>query len=160
VAFPTDSPFQDGAKSIKYIFRGEPVKILMFYAHEWWYRTASKSLHEAPEVEAEESVAGAAVVFFHSEAEDEDRRPGVIQKFVKNTKWIAGKFGTKNVVLHSFNHLSLSKSSPEFARSISEEAAERLERAGYRVMRTPFGYFNEFRMHVAGDSLAKVYKEF
>jgi len=63
-------------------------------------------------------------------------------------------------VLHSFNHLSISKSSPEFAKSLLDEVVERLERTGYIVMTTPFGYFNEFKMHVAGDSLAKVYKEF
>lgn len=132
----------------------------MFYVHEWWYKTASKSLPEVPDSEREESVRNAVVIFFHAEGEDEAKRESVLQKFVKNTKWIAGKFDTKNVVLHSFNHLSSSKSSPEFAKALLGEVIERLERTGYQVMLTPFGYFNEFRMHVAGDSLAKVFKEF
>jgi hypothetical protein len=136
------------------------MKLLMFYVHEWWYKTALKSLPDVPDAEKEEAVRNAAVIFFHAEAEDETKRENVLQKFVKNTKWIAGKFTTKNVVLHSFNHLSSSKSSPEFARALLEEVIERLERTGYQVMLTPFGYFNEFRMHVAGDSLAKVFKEF
>jgi hypothetical protein len=63
-------------------------------------------------------------------------------------------------VLHSFNHLSSSKSSPEFARTLLDEVRQRLENTGFIVMVTPFGYFNEFKMHVAGDSLAKVFKEF
>ncbi|MBZ0157473.1 MAG: threonyl-tRNA synthetase editing domain-containing protein [Alphaproteobacteria bacterium] len=136
------------------------MKLLMFYVHDWWYKTASKSLSESPDVAREEGVTNAVVIFFHAEAEDESRREGVLQKFVKNTKWLAGKFGTKNVVLHSFNHLSSSKASPEFARELLDEVTGRLERTGYTVMLTPFGYFNEFRMHVAGDSLAKVFKEF
>lgn len=136
------------------------MKLLMFYTLDWWYKTASKSLPDVPDIEKDESVKKAVVIFFHSEAEDESKRNSVLQKFVKNTKWIAGKFNTTNVVLHSFNHLSLSKSSPEFAKSLLDEAVERLERTGYNVMSTPFGYFNEFKMHVAGDSLAKVYKEF
>jgi len=136
------------------------MKLLMFYAHEWWYKTASKSLPQVPEREREESLQDAAVIFFHSEAQDEAARERVLQKFVKNTKWIAGKFSTKSVVLHSFNHLSSSKSSPEFAETLLEEVKERLQRTGYEVMLTPFGYFNEFKMHVAGDSLAKVFKEF
>ena len=136
------------------------MKLVMFYVHEWWYKTASRSLPDVPDVEREESVINAVVIFYHSEAEDETERESVLQKFVKNTKWIAGKFNTKNVVLHSFNHLSMSKSSPEFAKSLLDEVVERLKRTGYLVMITPFGYFNEFRMHVAGDSLAKVYKEF
>jgi hypothetical protein len=136
------------------------MKLLMFYVHEWWHKTAAKGLPEAPDAEGEESLRDAVAVFFHSEAEDEGRRAAVLQKFVKNTKWIAGKFGTKNVVLHPFNHLSMSKSPPEFAMALLSEAVERLQRAGYSVIHTPFGYFNQFRMHVAGDSLAKVYKEF
>jgi len=132
----------------------------MFYTTEWWHRTASRSLAEVPEVSEEKEVRGAAVIFFHAEEKDEEARDGVLKKFLKNTKWISGKFGTKQVVLHSFNHLSGSKSSPEFARGLLEEAVERLEGAGYHVVTTPFGYFNEFRMHVAGDSLAKVFKEF
>ena len=136
------------------------MKLLMFYVHEWWYKTASKSLPEVLDREREESLKNATVIFFHSEAEDEADRERVLQKFVKNTKWIAGKFSTKSVVLHSFNHLSSSKAPPEFAESLLEEVKERLQRTGYEVMLTPFGYFNEFKMHVAGDSLAKVFKEF
>jgi len=136
------------------------MKLLMFYVHEWWYKTASKSLPDVPDAEREESLRDTVVIFFHAETEDEEKRENVLQKFVKNTKWIAGKFNTRNVVLHSFNHLSTSKSSPEFAKTLLDEVVERLERTGYTVITTPFGYFNEFRMHVAGDSLAKVYKEF
>jgi hypothetical protein len=132
----------------------------MFSVNEWWYKTASKTLPDVPDAEREESVRNAVVIFFHAEAEDEGKRESVLQKFVKNVKWIAGKFATKNVVLHSFNHLSSSKSSPEFAEALLAGVIERLRRTGYEVMVTPFGYFNEFRMHVAGDSLAKVFKEF
>lgn len=136
------------------------MKLVMFYVHEWWYKTASRTLPDVPEAEKEGEMKNAVIIFYHSEAEDEGKRESVLQKFIKNTKWISGKFNTKNVVLHSFNHLSLSKSSPQFAKALLDGAVEKLERTGYTVMTTPFGYFNEFRMHVAGDSLAKVYKEF
>ncbi|MEN8233198.1 MAG: threonyl-tRNA synthetase editing domain-containing protein, partial [Thermodesulfobacteriota bacterium] len=65
-----------------------------------------------------------------------------------------------NVVLHSFNHLSSSKAEPGFSKDLLDDVVERLERTDYLVMVTPFGYFNEFDIHVAGDSLAKVFKEF
>jgi hypothetical protein len=136
------------------------MKLLMFYTKEWWYKTASKTLETAPDIEIEESMADAVVFFFHCEAEDEEKYGSVCEKFVKNVKWLAGKFSTKNVVLHSFNHLSSSKSSPEFAKRLLDDVIIRLERTGHTVMQTPFGYFNEFKMHVAGDSLAKVFKEF
>jgi hypothetical protein len=136
------------------------MKLLMFYTHSWWYKTASRTLDDVPETQKQEDMQGAVVIFFHSEEKDEENYSGVLKKFLKNIKWIAGKFDTKNVVLHSFNHLAVSKASPKFAGELLTESIERLQRTGYTVMNTPFGYFNEFKMHVAGDSLAKVFKEF
>ncbi len=136
------------------------MKLLMFYTKEWWSKTASKTLEDVPDEKKEESMKDAVVIFFHCEAEDEGKYDGVVQKFVKNVKWLAGKFGVRNVVLHSFNHLSSSKSSAGFAMKLLEDVGLRLRRTGYEVMQTPFGYFNEFKMHVAGDSLAKVFKKF
>ncbi|RMG05733.1 MAG: hypothetical protein D6726_00760 [Nitrospirae bacterium] len=136
------------------------MKLLLFYAHRFSYRTFSKTLPDMPDREGDGEMSSAVVVFFHVEKEDEANRKSVLQKFLKNTKWLAGKFGTKKVVLHSFNHLSTSKSSPEFAYGLLNEVEERLRNTGYEVMTTPFGYFNEFQIHVAGDSLAKVFKEF
>ena len=136
------------------------MKLLLFYTKRFFYKTASKSLPDMPDLEKEDDVMDAVVIFFHVEARDESDEVKVIRKFVKNTKWLAGKFKTKNIVLHSFNHLSLSKGSPEFAMHVLEEVTKRLTGTGFFVVNTPFGYFNEFIMHVAGDSLAKVYKEF
>ena len=136
------------------------MKLLLFYAHRWWFKTASKSLANVPDVKREDSLDNTVIAFFHAEACDEENGKSVLDKFVKNIKWLAGKFGTKHAVIHPFNHLSSSKASPEFAEHIIERAAEKLNNAGYTVLCTPFGYFNEFSMHVAGESLAKVYKEF
>lgn len=136
------------------------MKLLLFYAHTWWFKTASKGLEHVPDVDKEESVQNAVVVFFHAEAEDEEKGKSVLDKFVKNTKWLAGKFQTRNVVLHSFNHLSSSKASPDYSEGLLKRVSEKLQNAGYTILCTPFGYFNEFKMHVGGESLAKVFKEF
>jgi hypothetical protein len=136
------------------------MKLLLFYAHSFAYETASKGLPDVPDLQKKESQQDTVVVFYHVEAEDKEKRIKVIQKFVKNVKWLCGKFSTKNVVLHSFNHLSSSKADPDFSEGILDEAIERLARTGFQVVVTPFGYFNEFSLHVAGDSLAKVFKEF
>jgi hypothetical protein len=136
------------------------MKLLLFYAHSFSYETAAKSLASEPDIEKKEQVQNCVVIFFHVESEDEEKRTKVVQKFVKNAKWLCGKFATKNIVLHSFNHLSGSKAGPEFSKELLEETVNRLERTDYKVTATPFGYFNEFSIHVAGDSLAKVFKEF
>jgi len=135
------------------------MKLLLFYAHKWWFKTASRSLPQVPDIDMEDSMESTVVVFFHAEKEDEEKGKGLLDKLVKNIKWLAGKFGTRNVVIHSFNHLSSSKASPAFSEQIIKQAAERLQNSGYTVMCTPFGYFNEFMIHVGGESLAKVFKE-
>ena len=135
------------------------MKLLLFYAPSFWFKTYRKVLEEVPDHEQEALFEEAVVVFYQVESEDVDRRGKVLTRFVKNVKWLAGKFGSKTVVLHSFNHLSDSKAGPEFAGPLIEEVRERLERSGYTVGMTPFGYLNEWKIHVAGDSLAKVFKE-
>ncbi|HDM77519.1 MAG TPA: hypothetical protein ENG51_13780 [Deltaproteobacteria bacterium] len=135
------------------------MKLLMFYAPEFWFKTYQKVLQEVDDVEVEKKVINTVVIFFHAEPSDMERMSKVITKFVKNAKWLAGKFKTKSVVLHSFNHLSPSKAPPEIAIKIVEEVRQRLERTNYEVIITPFGYLNEWRIHVAGESLAKVFKE-
>jgi hypothetical protein len=136
------------------------MKLLLFFAHSFTYETAAKSLSTVPDVKKKEDIKDSVVIFFHVEGEDVEKKSKVIQKFVKNVKWLCGKFATKNVVLHSFNHLSSSKAEPDFSKEILDEVVKRLERTDFQVMVTPFGYFNEFNLHVAGDSLAKVFKEF
>ena len=135
------------------------MKLLLFYAPSFWFKTHQKVLEHVPDSERDELFENAVVVFYQVEEEDVDRRGKVLTKFIKNVKWLAGKFESKAVVLHSFNHLSGSKAGPEFAGPLIEEACERLERSGYTVGMTPFGYLNEWKLHVAGDSLAKVFKE-
>jgi len=135
------------------------MKLLLFYAHKWWFKTASKSLPQAPDIDMEGSLESTVVVFFHAEKEDEEKGKGLLDKLVKNIKWLAGKFGTKNVIIHSFNHLSSSKASPEFSEQTIKQVVDRLQNTGYTVLCTPFGYFNEFMIHVGGESLAKVFKE-
>ncbi len=135
------------------------MKLLMFYAPSFWFKTFAKVLDEVPEAEQEQEVLEAVVVFYQVEALDVERRGKVLTKLLKNIKWLAGKFDTKCVLLHSFNHLSASKAPPEFAAGLLEEASQRLGNSGYQVNATPFGYLNEWKIHVAGESLAKVFKE-
>jgi len=135
------------------------MKLLMFQARRFWYRPFSKTLEQAEDASGEEEVPEAAVIFVHAEAEDEQRRSKVLSKALKNIKWLANKRGLKNIVLHSFTHLSDSKAPPEFAHDFLEEVAGRLRRVGYNVWLTPFGYVCEWELSVYGESLAKVFKE-
>lgn len=135
------------------------MKLVLFYSPSFWFKTYQKVLEQVEDQDMEANCQDAVVVFYHVEAEDLERRGKVLAKFIKNIKWLAGKFDSKNVVLHSFNHLSGSKAPADFAEGMVQDARQRLETSGYSVTVTPFGYLNEWKLHVAGESLAKVFKE-
>jgi hypothetical protein len=135
------------------------MKVILFYAPSFWFKTYEKVLENVPEQEVEREAVNTVVVFYQAEAGDPEKENKVLSKLVKNIKWLAGKFKTSSVVLHSFGHLSLSKAAPDFTAGLIENAKDRLARSGFTVIETPFGYLKEWKIHVAGDSLAKVFKE-
>jgi hypothetical protein len=130
----------------------------MFQAKRFWWKSFSKTLNDVPDVEVEETVTEAVVVFVHAEEEDETKGNHLLTKVLKNIKWLANKRGLKNIVLHSFTHLSDSTASADYAQAFLGSAAERLRETGYAVWMTPFGYFCEWELSVYGESLAKVFK--
>ncbi|MDF1534870.1 MAG: threonyl-tRNA synthetase editing domain-containing protein [bacterium] len=136
------------------------MKLLLFYMPSFYYSTHAKSLPSAPDVQEEREITGCVVALVQAEEDDPGKGKKVLDKLLKNAKWLCGKFQTKKVVLHFFSHLSESRADPEYARDILVRAAERLESAGYEAHLTPFGYFCEMKLHIGGESLAKVYKEF
>lgn len=69
----------------------------------------------AKDVEKEESFSNVSLIFTHIEKKDKLERGKVFRKTLKNILWHARKCGADKIVLHSFAHLSSSKSSPEFA---------------------------------------------
>ena len=135
------------------------MRLLMFQAKRFWWKTFSKTLEDAQDVEAEESAEDAVVVFMHVEEKDADDRDEVFRKTLKNIKWLANKREFRRVVLHSFTHLGGRNAEPAFAGAFIQELAERLRATGYETWVTPFGYFNEWDLSVYGESLGKVWKE-
>ena len=136
------------------------LKLLMFNVREFWYKTFSKTLENVEENEKEETFRDVIVVFANVEKEDEEKTARMIRKTVKNVTWLARKTSRNRIVLHSFAHLSDSKSSTQFAQEAFKTIEERLKNKAYDVFVTPFGYFLEFKLHVSGESLAKVWKSF
>ncbi len=136
------------------------MKLLLFFAKSFEYRPFKKVLDDVEDVSTKGAKwSNTVVVFFQFEEADLEKGPELVRKLVKNIKWIAGKFSTKTVVFHSFNHLSSSKAPSWFAQPKIDEAKKRLENSGYTVGETPYGYLNEWSIHVSGESLAKVFKE-
>jgi hypothetical protein len=135
------------------------MKLLMFQAKQFRFRTYEKTLETVPDLELDNQIFKGAIIFMQAEVKDESNRASVFSKTLKNIKWLANKRGLKNVVLHSFTHLGGETAPPAFAQSFIEELAIRLRQTGYQVWITPFGYVCEWDLSVYGESLAKVFKE-
>src|SRR5512137_1385701 len=110
------------------------MKLLMFLTKQFTFRPFKKTLPDASDSSGEVQVIDAVVIFVHAEPQDEIDRAGLETKFVKNIKWIAGKRGFRNVVLHSFTHLAETSASSQFAEAFLQNAAARLRNTGYQVL--------------------------
>jgi hypothetical protein len=137
------------------------MKLLCFQAKRFRWKAHSKALPEVSDQEGESAVEETVVVFIHAEVSDAagDRSASVLRQSLKHIKWLANKHSLKGIVLHSFSHLGGKTSSPAFAESFINAAAERLRENGYEVWTTPFGYSCEWDLSVYGEILAKVWKE-
>ncbi|MEE8143097.1 MAG: threonyl-tRNA synthetase editing domain-containing protein [Planctomycetota bacterium] len=136
------------------------MKLLMFHVHEFWYRSHTRNLTTEEERQVEGGMPeGGLLAWVQVEPRDLEDPLAVARKAAKNLKWLARKVAVKCITLHSFAHLCEERAEPEQAAPILHDVAGRLRDVGYEVSHTPWGYFNEFRMHVEGPSLAKVFKD-
>ncbi len=134
------------------------MRVLFWYCDRFAWEPTIKTLDDAPDAaaDAHEKVV---VAFIHVEPKDEGSESSAETKLVKNAKWLARKWETKAVILHSFTHLGEEKADPEVAKALIDRAQSRLETAGYRAVQTPYGYFNDLSLQAQGHPLARIYKE-
>ncbi|MGQ4915985.1 MAG: threonyl-tRNA synthetase editing domain-containing protein [Candidatus Asgardarchaeia archaeon] len=135
------------------------MKLLMFHALEFWYKTSRKNLPDTVEVDEENEFKNSSLIFIHTEEKDENNKNSVLRKALKNILWHMRKVATDKIILHSFAHLSSSKSSPEFAKEAIDWLEMKIKERNIPVFKTPFGYFLEIKLHVSGESLGRVFKE-
>jgi len=96
------------------------------------------------------------VVFISSEKVDEKDPAKVLKKSVEEIIDIAKQVKEKNIVLHSFAHLSDDLSSPHTAKRIIDDIKLHLESKNYNVLKTPFGWRDKFELCVKSHPLSKV----
>ena len=134
------------------------MKVLLIYCKNFGYTPTIKTLDDIPDNASPGNFENVQVAFIQVEKEDEERDKEVETKLVKNLKWICGKNQVKEVILHSFAHLSDSKADPVFTGELFNRVEERLANTGYKVRQTPFGYFLDLHVDAPGFSLARVFK--
>ena len=136
------------------------MKLLIFYVDEFSFETNQKGLESTEDLEIKDSIKNAIIGFIHVEGKDEENQNYVETKLVKNLKWAARKNETEKIVLHSFNHLSMSSASPDFTKDLFDRVEQRLASSDYQTSQTPFGYFLNINMQAPGKPLARIFKEF
>ncbi|MBW2703707.1 MAG: threonyl-tRNA synthetase editing domain-containing protein [Deltaproteobacteria bacterium] len=134
------------------------MRILLWYCSRLAWTPTQKTIEDVADGVSRE-VQDSVVGFIHVEPEDEERASKVETKLVKNLKWLAGKWETKRIVLHSFSHLAEEKADAGFSQGLFERAHKRLEESGYEVIETPYGYFNDLELAAPGHPLARVFKQ-
>ena len=135
------------------------MRVLFWYCDTFAWNPAIKTLDDAPDAAAD-GHEKAVVAFIHVEPEDVKGNHSSETKLVKNAKWLARKWETTVIILHSFTHLGEEKAEPEDAKALLDRAQIRLETAGYNAFQTPYGYFNDLTIQAQGHPLARIYKAF
>lgn len=136
------------------------MKLLMIYCTEFGYTPRIKTLDDAETLTDTKIFKDVLVAFIQAEEGDEADLVGTETKLVKNLKWAAKKNETKNVLLHSFAHLSESKAGPEFTKELFDKTEARMKNADYGCDQTAFGYFMDLNVQAPGYSQARIFKSF
>jgi len=135
------------------------MRLLFWYCDRFSWHPTLKTLDHVPD--AVPMTHGQTVVaFIHVEPPDVAEGSSAETKLVKSAKWLARKWETRKIVLHSFTHLGEQKAEPEAAKGVIDRVQKRLEKAGYTAVQTPYGYFNDLSIDAPGHPLARIYKEF
>lgn len=134
------------------------MKLLLIYCKEFRYTPTIKTVNNASDNVLPGEFKNIQTALIQVEEEDMESENAVEKKLIKNLKWICGKNQSKEIMLHSFAHLSESKADSDFTQDFFNRVEQRMARAGYVVHQTPFGYFLDLQVDAPGFSLARVFK--
>lgn len=135
------------------------MRVLFWYCDKFAWAPALKTLPDAPDA-VPSAHATCIVAFIHVEPKDVETGSAAETKLVKNVKWLARKWETSRIVLHSFTHLGEKKADPQQAKALIDRAQARLIKATYDPVQTPYGYFNDLSIQAPGHPLARIFKAF
>lgn len=135
------------------------MRVLFWYCDNFTWNPALKTLPDAPDA-APDVHESCIAAFIHVEPQDVEKGSTAETKLVKNAKWLARKWETTRIILHSFTHLGEEKAKPETARELIDRVYARLKNAAYDPVQTPYGYFNDLSIQAPGHPLARIFKSF
>jgi len=80
----------------------------------------------------------------------------VAQRATEEAAKLAGQLKIKTIVIHPFAHLFGELSTPEIAVRVLKLVEANLSQNGFKVIRTPFGWFNTLELKAKGHPLSRV----
>ena len=98
----------------------------------------------------------AILVLVSVEKQDETNPKIVSERATEEITKIAHQLKVRTIVLHPFAHLFGELSKPEVAIEVLKLTEERLIQGGFKVTRTPFGWFNTLELKAKGHPLSRV----
>jgi hypothetical protein len=104
-------------------------------------------------------VAECILVYAACEKTDEANPLSVAAKGVAEVAKHLKQLKVDTVVLHSFAHLFVELSAPQVALDVLKDMERQLAEQGFRVARTPFGWFHELTMKAKGHPLSRVARQ-
>lgn len=102
------------------------------------------------------TVNEALLVLASVEKQDEVNPEDVSKKAVEEIFRLAQQLKVNTIVLHPFAHLFGELSTPEIAVRTLKLIAGGLAKHGFKVIRTPFGWFNTLELKAKGHPLSRV----
>jgi threonyl-tRNA synthetase len=102
------------------------------------------------------AVNEALLVLASVEKQDETNPEIVSKKATEEISSLAKQLKVDTIVLHPFAHLFAELSKPEVAIKVLKLTQEELLEHGFRVIRTPFGWFNTLELKAKGHPLSRV----
>ena len=108
--------------------------------------------HNAKTIEVKEAL----LILTSVEKQDEPNPDTVSKKAVDEIAKLANQLKVKIIVLHPFAHLFVELSKPEVALEVLKKIEIGLSQCGFKVVRTPFGWFNTIELKAKGHPLSRV----
>jgi threonyl-tRNA synthetase len=98
----------------------------------------------------------ALLVLVSVERTDETSPEEVSVNAVEEISKLCHQLKTNVIVLHPFAHLFVEMSQPETALKVMKLTEKGLSQRGFKVVRTPFGWFNTLDLRAKGHPLSRV----
>jgi threonyl-tRNA synthetase len=117
----------------------------------------SKIVEDAPSKTTE--VGDALLVLVSVEKKDEVNPEDVSRKAVGEVAKLGQQLKVDAIVLHPFAHLFGELSKPDVAIKTLKLIEEGLVQHGFKVTRTPFGWFNTLELRAKGHPLSRIARE-